>query len=323
MPSISEPLVFTKRARILGHCPTFAVNLQASGLFVQMQSLEASMAVGTKPKQSLVGIELVRLLAYEGDRIFTTDRARKLAPRVGLKDAYLVEALYHLRRNNWIVPLRRGLYALSSMVPGVATAHEFEVATALVSPAMISHWSALHYHGLTEQIPRDVFILTTTDAWIPRLSKDRAKRRRSGSGFLVGDTLYRFTQVKPDRFFGGGLRWIGEVRVPITDLERTLLDGLSMPRYCGDFAEVLHAAQVGMDRLNIELISEYAVRLGVTTAKRLGWVLESQGVPRSELAVLAKLPIKGYCKLDPTGPRKGSCNSRWMIQENLPGMVEA
>ena len=73
-----------------------------------MQSLESPMTVGIKPKQSLVGIELVRLLAYEGDRIFTTDRARELVPRVGLKDAYLVEALYHLRRNNWIVSLRRG-----------------------------------------------------------------------------------------------------------------------------------------------------------------------------------------------------------------------
>lgn len=277
------------------------------------------MTVGTKPKQSLVGIELVRLLTYEGDRIFTTDRARQLAPRVGLKDAYLVEALYHLRRNNWIVSLRRGLYALSSMVPGVAIVHEFEVAAALVSPAMISHWSALHYHGLTEQIPRDVFVLTTTDAWIPRPKQGRAAR--SGSGFLAGNTLYRFIQVKPDRFFGGRQRWIGEVRVSITDLERTLLDGLSMPRHCGGFTEVLHAVQVGMDRLNIELISDYAVRLGVTTAKRLGWVLESQGVPRSELAVLAELPVKGYCKLDPTGPRKGSCNSRWMVQENLPGMV--
>ena len=133
------------------------------------------MTVGTKPKQSLVGIELVRLLAYEGDRIFTTDRARQLAPRVGLKDAYLVEALYHLRRNNWIVSLCRGLYALSSMVSGVVSAHEFEVAAALVSPAMISHWSALHYHGLTEQIPRDIFVLTTTDTRLPRPRQGRGR----------------------------------------------------------------------------------------------------------------------------------------------------
>ena len=38
---------------------------------------------------------------------------------------------------------------------------------------------------------------------------------------------------------------------------------------------------------------------------------------------LAALPINGYRKRDATGPRKGPCNGRWMIQENLPGMVGA
>jgi len=88
------------------------------------------MNAGQKLKKSQVGIELIRLLAAEGDRIFSIDRARELVPQVGLKDAYLWEALYHLRRNGWIVSLRRGLYALSSTVPGVTPAHEFEIATA-------------------------------------------------------------------------------------------------------------------------------------------------------------------------------------------------
>ena len=277
------------------------------------------MTTGTKPKQSLVGIELVRLLAQEGDRVFTTDRARELAPEVGLKDAYLAESLYHLRRNNWIVSLRRGLYALSSTVPGVAAAHEFEIAMALVDPVAISHWSALHHHGLTEQVPRDVFILTTKGTWIPR-SKER-KQRQSGGGYEVGDTTYRFAQVKRDRFFGTEKVWVGDARVSLTDLERTLLDGLSMPQYCGDFAEVLHAFELGLKRLNTERITEYAIRLGGTTAKRLGWALESKGVPLSELGELAALPIKGHRKLDPTGPRRGPCNRRWMVQENLPGMT--
>lgn len=79
-----------------------------------------------------MGIELLRLIAAEGDRIFSTQRARELAPEVGLKDSYLWEAVYHLRRNGWIVTLRRGLYALSASVPGVTPAHEFEVAMALV-----------------------------------------------------------------------------------------------------------------------------------------------------------------------------------------------
>ena len=197
------------------------------------------MTVTTKPKQSLVGIELVRLLAYEGNRIFTTDRARDLAPRVGLKDSYLGEALCHLRRNDWIVPLRRGLYALSSTVPGVSDAHEFEVGMALVNSAAISHWSALHYHGLTEQVPREVFVLTTTEGSDPRVRRTGAMLPRGG--YPVGDVTYRFAQVKPERFFGAQKVWISDARVSITDVERTLVDGLAMPQYCGDFAEVLHA----------------------------------------------------------------------------------
>lgn len=276
------------------------------------------MNAGQNPKGSRAGIELVRLLAAEGDRIFSTDRARELAPRVGLKEAYLWESLYHLRRNGWIVSLRRGLYALSPTVPGLTPAHEFEVAMALVDPAAISHWSALHHHGLTDQAPRRVFVLTTSGV-VPRMRGAKAKDERQG--FLVGDTTYQFVQVKPERYFGADKVWIGDSRVTITDPERTLLDGLSMPQYCGDFAEVLHAFAVRGADLDLQRITRYALKLDAATAKRLGWVLEHQGVAPSRLERLAELAIKGYRRLDPTGPRKGPCNARWMIQENLPGRL--
>ena len=184
------------------------------------------MVTATRPKRSMAGIELVRLLAYEGDRIFTTDRARELAPRAGLSDDYLLEALHHLRRNDWIVPLRRGLYALSSSVPGVADVNEFEVAMALVKPAAISHWSALNYHGLTEQIPRHVFVLTTTDVSVPR--KQTSDGAGGRGGYPVNGMVYRFVQVQPKRYFGTERIWVGDARVSMTDLERTLLDGLAM-----------------------------------------------------------------------------------------------
>lgn len=273
-----------------------------------------------KRKRSRIGVELVRLLATEGERIFTTDRARELCGRVGLKEPYLWEALHHLRRNGWIVSLRRGLYALSSAAPGVMAVHEFEIAMALVDPAAISHWSAMNHHGLTDQTPRKVFVLTTTDCSAPRARGSKAER--AVDGYPVGDTVYHFVRVKPERFFGTEKVWIGEARVTVTDLERTLLDGLSMPQYCGDFAEVLQAFERAGDRLDIKGIAGYAPKLDAATAKRLGWVLENQGVPQDRLEPLAKLPIKGYRPLDPTGPRRGPCNRRWMIQENLPGKVD-
>ena len=263
-----------------------------------------------------LGVELVRRLASEGDRVFTSARARELAPAVGLSEGYLRQALHHLAKSGWVVRLRKGLYAVSSTVPGVTAAHEFEIAMALVEPAAVSHWSALHHHGLTEQVPRKVFVLTTTEASVPRRRGAKAKNARDG--FPVADTSYRFVQVKPERFFGTEKVWIGEARVTITDPERTLLDGLSRPQYCGDFAEVLHGFEVRGGDLDLRRIIEYALKLDAATAKRLGWVLERQGVDLSKLERLAALPIKSYRKLDPTGPRKGPTDARWMIQENLP-----
>ena len=150
-----------------------------------------------------------------------------------------------------------------------------------------------------------------------------AKRKGINNGYPVGDTIYQFVQVKPERYFGVEKVWIGETRVTITDPERTLLDGISMPQYCGDFAEVLHAFEVRGDDLRVQRIIEYACKLDTATAKRLGWVLDFHGIDPALLEPLLELNIKGYRKLDPTGPRKGPCNSRWMIQENLPGKVTA
>lgn len=265
-----------------------------------------------------LGVELARKLAAEGDRVFTTARAREIAPSVGLSEGYFRQALHHLAKSGWVVRLRNGLYALSSTVPGVTPAHEFEIAMHLVSPAAISHWSAMHYHGLTEQVPRKVFV-TTSSVSAPRPRRSRGQRAKDG--YPVGDALYQFIQVRPERFFGTEKVWIGDARVTITDPERTLLDGLTMPKYCGDFAEVLHAFEVRGDRLELERIIAYALKLDAATAKRLGWVLENQGVDPRHLKPLADVPVRGYRTLDPTGPRKGSCNRRWMIQENFPGRI--
>lgn len=274
---------------------------------------------GNHQAPAVPALRLIRSLASEGDRIFTVARARELSASAGLSDSYIRQALHHLTKSGWLRRLRKGLYALSPEQSGVISAHEFEIAMALVPPGAISHWSAMHHHGMTEQTPRKVFILAATDTPVPQ---SRSKERHEGRGIQVGDAIYQFIRVKPERFFGTEKVWVGEARVTITDPERTLLDGLMMPQYCGDFAEVLHAFRVRGDRLDVDRIVEYALRLDAATAKRLGWVLEHQGVGPNRLESLVKVPIKGYRTLDPTGPRKGPCHNHWMIQENLPGRVQ-
>ena len=179
-----------------------------------------------------------------------------------------------------------------------------------------SSWSASHHHGLTEQPPTKVFVLTTTDASVPRARG--ARTAAGGHGFRVLGTSYQFVQVRPERLFRTEMVWIGEVRVSMTDPERTLLDGLAMAQYFGDLAEVLHAFELRQADLDLDRIIGYAVRTDVAVAKRLGWVLEHQGIDPARLERLAAMPVRGCRTLDPTGPRTGSCNRRWMIQENPP-----
>ena len=95
-----------------------------------------------------------------------------------------------------------------------------------------------------------------------------------------------------------------------------------MPQHCSGFSEVLYALGAGMNRLDVARMADYAVRLNAATAERFGLGARAPRlrVPRGRAAV--PLPVKGYRKLDPTGRYSGSCNSRWMLWENLPGMVE-
>ena len=135
------------------------------------------------------------------------------------------------------------------------------------------------------------------------------------------DISYRFIQIKPHRFFGTERVWLADARVWVTDLERTLLDGLAMPRHCGGFTEVLHGFELGMERVDSDRMADYASRMDTSIAKRLGWVLESHGIGGSIMDRLESFPIKGWRKLDPSGPKEGRQNRRWMLIENLSGVA--
>lgn len=271
-------------------------------------------------KHTRIGIEMIRKLFEEGKRVFTITDARKAASSCGMAGNYVVEALYHLSNNGWIARLKRGLYVISSSFPGMTPVHEFEIAMALVQPSAISHWSALHFHGMTEQIPQRVYITTTQAVPISRAVKTRNKSQRSFSREVNG-ILYEFTKIKPERFFGIKDFWVGEAKISITDPERTFIDGLISPKHFGGWAEIYSAFESHMSSLDLAKIIDYSLRLDAVIAKRLGWIMEKVGVGDTILQKLEAFPIKDYRVLDSTGPRKGHCNKRWMIQENFLGRM--
>lgn len=263
------------------------------------------------------GGELLQTLARERSRFFTVDQVEDWLAKTPAR-VELVHALHRLEREGWLVRIKSGLYALApEYFPGTAPVHEFELAMALVPQAAISHWSALQQHGLTDQLPRRVFLSVPAPLTPPRLDPRRAR---------PWPLELRFIRVAPERFFGHQQAWVGETHVRFTDLERTLLDGLSRPQECGGFEEVLAAfrqAWAGRKpRAGPARLVEYALRLEPVLARRLGWVLEHLG--ESSSALLQPLEsqaaaARAYQPLVPGAPRRGPCTPRWKLQENLPG----
>ena len=108
--------------------------------------------------------------------------------------------LERLQTKGWIKRIRRGRFAVIPLSSGEDRSpqlHEFVVAMELVSPAVIAYWSALNHHGLTEQLPRTVFVAT-----------DHPVRRQPGE--VLGVT-YKIVSLKPEKIFGVTKDWINEV----------------------------------------------------------------------------------------------------------------
>lgn len=185
--------------------------------------------------------------------------------------------------------------------------HEFEIATTLVTPCALSHFTAFQIHELTDQLPVKVFVSVPTDVPLPPLSH--------GNILNYENTQYKYIRVRPSHFFGCMHIARGATKITVTDLERTLLDGLIQPQYCGGIREVIHAFTV--KEFDTVRMVEYAKKLGNSVSKRLGWVLEHTGYNGVLLDTLERIPSKGFIKLNASGNDVGPYNKRWGIRENV------
>jgi predicted transcriptional regulator of viral defense system len=176
----------------------------------------------------------------------------------------------------------------------------------LVKPAAIAYYSAMNHHGFTEQIPGTVFIATDH-----RVS--RPKRQSLGIQF-------RIVSIKKEKFFGLEKAWVSESNFMITDREKTIIDGLDLPHYVGGIGVVAKAIKDSWDSIDEGKIREYSIRIGNSAvAKRLGYLMESQGLGDSEALRKSAHLAKGFPRLDPTLPDTGTYNRRWGLLINSKG----
>ncbi len=264
-------------------------------------------------KQQVLGLELLRRLSDSGHRVFTTQHLNSLTKDVGLAPKDLPATLDQLELEGWIIPIRRGVFAIRCALPPGAAAHPFEIAMALASPAAISLWTALQHYELVTNSSSYIYVLTHTGSSFPRIRKKNDARGRI---YPVGDLLYDFVQIKPERYYGIQILDLEGAKVAITDLERTLLDAVAMPQYCGGWANVQSAFSAAAQKINVAQLVDYAVKSDAASAKRIGWLLCQHHVRSDHIVRLEKVPIKGFRRLDPSSPVQGAYDRHWMLQIN-------
>jgi len=230
-------------------------------------------------------------------QVFTIDEAEKV---FDVERGSLRVILSRMEADGLVERLERGKYLVIplSARKGGYTLNEFVIGSELVEPYAISYWSALNYHGLTEQIPNTVFVQTTS-----------RKKKRDLNVFGV---RYLIIKISESKFFGVEKVWIDNVSINITDKEKTIVDCMDRPEYCGGVIEVAKA--LNNEIYDYDRLSRYAANMKNSgVIRRLGFLCDYLGIP----IVLPAINSRNYLYLDPTMPKKGVTDRKWRLKVNI------
>lgn len=168
----------------------------------------------------------------------------------------------------------------------------------------LSHATAMEIHGMTTQ-PQLVVIVSTP---VPRKSL-----RALGVEF-------RFVRCQRRHLFGLTDYWATKQdKVRVSDLERTIIDGLKQPEHCGGLTEVAKGLWMRRQDVDVGRLVQYARRLSVgAVVRRLGFLLETYELAAApDLDRLRSRLTTTYVRLDPVLPAQGKRLHRWRLQLNV------
>jgi predicted transcriptional regulator of viral defense system len=256
----------------------------------------------------MMRVEFIQEVAKAGLRVFEKHDIEGIFATLGLSPTYMKRMLRIMASKEQIIALGKGLYTLpTELLPG-GPLHPYEIGLKLAKVGVISHRSALSYHGLTDQVMSRIYVT------VPRHEGANLSQTKE---YQLNNTRYFFTRVAPKNYWGSQQVFIGEARIEVTNLEKTLIDGLQTPAYCGGFRDVLFAYERGLNKASPNQLLDYAKQTSLVVCKRLGWVCEQLGEFTDLQDELAALIMPYYQRLDVTGSRHGRYNKRWNLVENI------
>ena len=227
----------------------------------------------------------------------------------GLSPAAARNLAHKLERRHLVTRLKPGLYNVVPFDMGRARKHvdsPYLIAQELTGTKsyFLSHGTAFELHRMVTQPMLTVYTSST-------------RRVRPQT---VGGYAFKFIHITEAQHFGVTTYWIDKERtVMISDIERTIIDGLRHPAFVGGITEVAKGLWMKRESVNVDRLVEYAQRLKVgAVVRRLGFLLEFYQLgDATKLETLRMGLSKTYQRLDPVLPAEGHHLSRWRLQLNV------
>jgi len=233
-------------------------------------------------------LKIILTLEEEGKTIFNTADAYRILKST--RDS-VNSALYRLRIKGRIEEIERGKYLLIPAKAGYRgkwAEMPFVIVSEIVRSYYIGFWSALNYWGMTEQVPSVTFVVTTN-------------RKRN---LEYGPLKFKFITFSKNKFFGIVEEEIGGEKFRISSREKTIVDCLIYPKYCGGIDEVVKGIWEAQNELDFTKIIDYSKKIGTKVViKRLLYILDILNIKTNVNKEVLK-DDKGFMWFDPSGPRK-------------------
>ncbi len=260
----------------------------------------------TKPKTiGPISSKMLQGLFAKGKIIFTLDDACEIYGRERQETTYFLRDLVN---RGVLARIKSGVFLIVQMGQESTQLANWPIIARVLAGKneyYISHYAAMRLHGMTTHPLMNV-ILT--------LSKRKPTKQ-------VHNIQYQFIYSKSDHFWGTTQLWVTkQEKVCVSDLERTILDGLDRPDLCGGIKEIARGIWAKQKKIDWVKIVNYAKKYHSKAAvKRLGFILECLNLGLDYVSQLEEIisSKKDYILLDPNGAQMGNYLSRWRIRINM------
>lgn len=173
-----------------------------------------------------------------------------------------------------------------------ASASAFEIAVSLVKKSFLSHFSAVFLHGLTTQVPKTIYVSfeqgkknrDTQELRQEAVDAAFAKpQRRSGTTAVYeGYTLILHSGMYSNR---SGITLINNM--PVTNIERTLIEITVRPGYAGGVFSVLEVYRKALNKISVNKMAALLDKFQFLYPyhQAIGFYLTKAGMSHEKLTV--------------------------------------